>query len=527
MKKIADLSFGFRDAENYKKRENKAFFNDVFLRTHSLEELCGQSIYFLVGEKGTGKTAYAIYLTNNDYKNNFATLRYIRETEYQKFLELKKTKNLNLSDYTNIWKVIIYLLMARQIKEKEKSSPIFGKLFKFRNLEKATDEYYQNAFSPEIIYAIQFAEEAKFAAELISKYAKAGGEDKVSVSFTESRYQVNLLYIQNKFEDALSCLKLEHNQILFIDGIDIRPSFIAYEDYLECVKGLANAVWSINNDFFANIKDSRGRMRVALLVRPDILTSLGLQNLNSKVKDNSVVLNWITTYPDYRNSAIFSMTDRLLNVQQNETLEHGAAWDYYFPYNSSNVKSQHRHPTAFITFLRYSLYRPRDILTILSIQKENFIEQKHKLSYKFREDDFENPPFTRKYSDYLLGEVKDHLSFYYTIEDYEVFLKFFQFLKGKSRFTYDQYIEAFSAFSKFLVRSSVQTPNFCSSADDFLQFLYDLNIVCSVRDTDEGPFFGYCYRDRCPSNIAPKVLMGVRYDVHYGLMKALNLGKKY
>lgn len=527
MRKINDLSFGFRDAENYKKRENRAFFNDVFLRTHSLGELCRQSTYFLVGEKGTGKTAYAIYLANNHYKNNFATLRYIRETEYHKFLELKKSKNLNLSDYTNIWKVIIYLLIAQQIREKEKSSPIFGKLFKFRNLEKAIDEYYQSAFSPEIIYAIQFAEEAKLSAELISKYAKVGGEDKVSVMFTESRYQVNLLYIQKNFEDALSSLKLEHNQLLFIDGIDIRPSFIAYEDYLECVKGLANAVWSINNDFFANIKDSKGRMRVVLLVRPDILDSLGLQNLNSKVRDNSAVLNWITTYPDYRNSAIFSMTDRLLNVQQNETLEHGKAWDYYFPYYSSTVKSPHRNPTAFIVFLRYSLYRPRDILTMLSIQKENFIEQRRKPNDKFHEEDFKNPAFTRKYSDYLLGEVKDHLSFYYTTEDYGVFLKFFQFLKGRSRFSYDRYIAAFSAFSEFLSNSSVQPPGFCNSADEFLQFLYDLNIVCSIRDTNAGPFFGYCYRDRSPSNIAPKVLTGVRYDVHYGLMKALNLGKKY
>jgi hypothetical protein len=440
---------------------------------------------------------------------------------------LKKSKQLNLSDYTNIWKVIIYLLISQQIREKEKSSPIFGKLFKFRNIERAIDDYYQSAFSPEIIYAIQFAEEAKIAAELISKHVKAGGEEKASVVFTESRYQVNLLYIQKNFEEALSAIKLESNQILFIDGIDIRPSFIEYNEYLECVKGLANAVWSINNDFFSNIKDSVGRMRVVLLVRPDILASLGLQNLNSKVKDNSVVLNWITTYPEYRDSALFLMTDRLINVQQSEDLETGKAWDYYFPYFASNVRSTHAKPTAFITFLRYSLYRPRDILTMLSIQKENFIEQKRKSGSKFSEDDFIDPAFSRKYSDYLLGEVKDHLAFYYTSNDYETFLKFFQFLKGNSRFSYDEYIDVYDEFSSFISKSAFEKPIFCSSADEFLQFLYDLNIICSIRDTDDGPFFGYCYRDRCSSNIAPKILTGVRYDVHYGLMKALNLGKKY
>lgn len=527
MEKISNLSFGFRDAESYKNKENKEFFNEVFLRTNALDELCNQNRYFLVGEKGTGKTAYAIFLTNNHYKNIFSSIRYIRETEYHKFVEMKRTKQLNLSDYTNIWKVIIYLLMAQQIREKEKSTPILGKLFKFRNLEKAIDDYYHHAFSPEIINAIQFAEEAKDAAEIISKYVKLGVEDNATVVFSESRYQVNLLYIQKNLEDALSELKLDSNQILFIDGIDIRPSFIDYNEYLECVKGLANAVWSINSDFFSSIKDSKGRMRVVLLVRPDILDSLGLQNLNSKIKDNSVVLNWITTYPDYRNSPIFLMADKLINVQQSEKLEEGQAWEYYFPYFASNVKSTHSKPTSFITFLRYSLYRPRDILVMLSIQKENFIEQKRNEDERFIENDFEIPAFTRKYSDYLLGEVKDHLAFYYRSEDYETFLKFFQFLRGKSRFSYDQYVEAFNEFSKFLLKSSKEIPSFCNSADEFLQFLYDLNILCSVRDTDEGPFFSYCYRDRCPSNIAPKVLTGVRYDVHYGLMKALNLGKKY
>ena len=84
MKTVSELSFGFRDAESYKNKENKEFFNEVFLRTHALDELCDQNRYFLVGEKGTGKTAYAVYLTNNHYKNNFSSIRYIRETRVSK-----------------------------------------------------------------------------------------------------------------------------------------------------------------------------------------------------------------------------------------------------------------------------------------------------------------------------------------------------------------------------------------------------------------------------------------------------------
>jgi len=216
---IPELNFGFSDAENYRRRENKALFNSIFLRDDSLERLLGNNIFFLIGEKGTGKTAYAIYLSNNNYKNNFANIRYIRETEYQKFVSLKHDKHLALSDYANIWKVIIYLLIAQQIRQREKG--IIARFVNFSNLQKAIDKYYANAFSPEISYAINLVEDSKRAAELIAQFARVSGEQSSQISFVETHFQINLLFIQKKFEEALRSLKLSNNHILFIDGIDI------------------------------------------------------------------------------------------------------------------------------------------------------------------------------------------------------------------------------------------------------------------------------------------------------------------
>ena len=48
-----------------------------------------------------------------------------------------------------------------------------------------------------------------------------------------------------------------------------------------------------------------------------------------------------------------------------------------------------------------------------------------------------------------------------------------------------------------------------------------------VIDTEDKPYFGWCYRERTPSNISPKVKTGVRYDSHYAVMKALDLGTKF
>src|SRR5204863_7985207 len=83
MKKVTELNFGFNDAENYRRRENKELFNQIFIRTNALDKLCSNESFFLIGEKRTGKTAYSVYLANNNYRDTRARINYIRETEYQ------------------------------------------------------------------------------------------------------------------------------------------------------------------------------------------------------------------------------------------------------------------------------------------------------------------------------------------------------------------------------------------------------------------------------------------------------------
>lgn len=405
----------------------------------------------------------------------------------------------------------------------------YPKAIKFRNINSAVEEYYARAFSPEIINAIKFVEKSKIAAELMSKYAKASGEESEEIAFSESFFQINLMYIQRKFEEAFSSLKLQKNHLLFIDGIDIRPSRIDYDDYLECVKGLANAVWAINNDVFPKIKDSKGRLKVVLLVRPDIFDSIGLQNRNNKIRDNSVLLNWNTTYKNYENSKLFEMAGKLIGAQQNPQIEYDRAWNNYFPYTIENkaAKKSGESDPSFIGFLRYSLYRPRDIVTMLSILRENFVEQKQDPNRVFSEADFFNAEFVRKYSEYLLGEIKDQLSFYYTESDYQLFLKFFEYLNGKSKFLYEEYLNAYQAFVVYLDSNSIRRPKFSEAPDVFLQFLYELNVIFYIEKVAGGNFIRLCLRERNPTNISPKVKTHQTYQIHYGLIEELNVGKKY
>lgn len=82
-------------------------------------------------------------------------------------------------------------------------------------------------------------------------------------------------------------------------------------------------------------------------------------------------------------------------------------------------------------------------------------------------------------------------------------------------------------FQKSSFFKDVETPRFMKSAGAFLQFLYDLNIICYMdRNKNGNPYFRWCFRERSYANISPKVKEGVEYQIFYGLHKALNVGQE-
>lgn len=525
VKPILSLFWGFNDAENYKQRKNRELFNSIFVKNDYLDDLICSDKFFLIGEKGTGKTAYAVFLEINNYQNTRACLKFIRETDYSKFLSMKQEKHLQLSDYSSIWQVILLLLIANEIREEDLETSFFSKRGRLDSLKNAVNEYYVHAFTPEIVNTFSLVENSKIAAELFNKFLKASGEESRTQSFSESNFQVNLLYLERQFKEALAEIKLKQNRILFIDGIDIRPGSIPYSEYLDCIKGLANAIWTLNSSFFSQINDSKGRMRVVLLLRPDIFSSLSLQNSTNKLLDNSVFLDWRTTYPEYRTSKLFEVTDNMLRVQQEVKLDAGKAWDYYFPWESTSKKLNGDFDDSFVDFLRYSYSRPRDIVTIMNILHKTF-KAKNRTDGHFKRSDFFNNEFLNAYSQYLMGSVKDQLSFYYTDEEYETFLAFFNFLNGQPRFSFQEYRSAYQKFAEYVLEKRNSIPEFVETDEKFLQFLYDTNVISYVEQAEFQNFVRWCYRERSLSNINPKVKMGLNYQVHRGLWKELNLGNQ-
>jgi hypothetical protein len=527
MLKVDELELGSNDAEDYKRNNYKDFFNTVFLKNSYLEKLLNHNTFFLIGDKGTGKTAYAVFLSNNEYKETRSTIKYIRETEYQKFVMLKREKQLFLSDYPTIWRVIILVLLASNVK-KDNISNVFSKNEKLEKIKNAIDCYFHDAFTPELYQAIQIVENSKEIAGLIFKAINYQNQESSQITYNETNIQNNLQYIEKNLISSIMSLKLTLNQFLFIDGIDIRPGGIEYKEYLMCVKGLTEAVWSLNNDVFSVSNGSKGKFKAVLLLRPDIFQSIGLQNSTNKFLNNSVYLDWRTTYANYLESDLFEIGKKLLVYKQNLDEVKALAttiWDYYFCWTIPSTNDKREFDTPFIQFLRISYSRPRDIITIVQLM-QRIQEQKQPKQDTFIEEIFTSSDFKNSYSQYLMGGIKDQLAFYYSDEDYQLLLHFLSLFKGNSRFTYDFYAEKYNYFTEYVLNNAKDLPEFIDTKDMFLQFLYDSNIICYVDENRSESLYRYCYRERNIANLTPKIETGTgkSYLFHYGLIKALNLG---
>lgn len=532
MKAFAEIDLGYGDAANYKNnRKYKELFSKVFVKDEKLDRLMREDTYYLIGDKGTGKTAYSVFLENSEYQNTQSKVINLEATDYKIFLNLRKLGFLQLSDFSRIWKIILLLMTAESIQKENISS--FGpkRSALFEELKSRIDAYYENAYIPEIAGTIKyiFDEACSMQAGLSFSTIGLGSNlqstlsDKLVTECTIQKFQNNLVDMERQFCAAFSRLKINKNKFIFIDSIDIKLDEFSEPEYQACIQGLANAIWSVNTDVFRAMPDSGGFLKVVLSIRTDMFSKLNLHNQANKIRDNSVLLDWRTTYQSYTTSPLYQLCNNLLTY--NNPIEGGqTAWDYYFPWftDSTNIEKRD-NDSSFINCLRLSLSRPRDMISIMkAIQRQNKKANSGTIStiQDFKNDDTEN-----EISNYYIDEAKDWCLHKFSDQEFITLIFFFQFLDGKSRFDYKEYKCAFEAYQKQVGNREMGIFEELFDADAFLQLLYDLNMICYYDKDNRGrDLFRFCYREREVYNLSPKVKTDSIYGVHYALLKALNLG---
>lgn len=518
-KSLSGLLEPFNDAVNYKTRQEKEFFSRIFLRTEELESCMSPSVYYMIGEKGSGKTAYAVYLENNSINDFRCRLTTMTETQYKRFIALKQEGKLGYSDYANIWRPMLLNMVAQTIVLKSKGffESVTGK---FDPLEAEIERFNKDALNPEVEVAFEMVNESSMGVK--AGYDKIIEADARVGSKATERSEVikhHLLEKETRLKQAIGDLRLSRDHILFVDGVDYRPEGVPYNDYLSCVKGLGEAVWQLNAEYLANIRDSKGRIKIVLLVRPDIFHKLNLYNANSRLRDNAVLLEWSTTESALRTSLLYEATGKYFSSQQNKAVNAVDAANHYLRADEDD--------SIFKRLLRTTFQKPRDILTFVRIAKRVSIRRLNRgANDRFEPDIVRHSDYTKEFADYLLGEVRDYADFYMGQDDFALYIKFFQYLNGRGEFTFQEFTAAYRRFKQWIAGEKVRATEYLRDPEALLQFFFDVNVIGYREDVgdEREKFVHFSFRERTLTNIAPKVKISATLVINSGVAKALDIG---
>lgn len=520
-KKFGEIFLKCHDASVFQEKNNFEILSKIYYDDRNSSQILNQDQYFIIGEKGTGKTIIAQYLSNIRNDKNCTTIDF-STIDFETFRKLSDDGLLKYIQADQLWQVLLMVLAAEIVVKSE--SGILSSA-KFRAFHNVIQEFYQDRFTPEFPVVVQIMGKFEAVAEIANKHiGKLGQKGEASESITIQEGNSPLNNIRAKFEDAFLSARTSQDHIIFVDKIDIKPEDIKFDRFIKGLRSFARAVLHLNEKVFANMK-GRNRIKFVLLLRPDIFDKLNLQNQSARASDNSVILNWDTTYEHHRQSEIFRLTDRFLGRQSGRDFSPGAAWDHYVNADvlHESIRGSGDHVNrSFREFLRLSWFRPRDIIRSLHI-----CQAQASCRDVVTRDGFERS--FKQFSDYLYGEVKDFSRFYFSDDTFDLIERFFSEIQRLDIITYEAFEKAHNIFiSKISRRSDSESidPKILD-LDQFLQILYSSNIICWRAENDFGSVDDYwAFRERSPAQLEPKVGLYQQYAVHYGLRRALRLNSK-
>lgn len=525
-KSVRELFFGYIDAKNYQDSADVLFFKNAFQVDEKIDELIKPRTFFLIGEKGTGKTAYATYISTfkSDYNCDIVS---VEPTDYLDLVRIFKSDDFTVSDYSEVWQIALLILIFKNftdsfLEEGDLSPSARATIKTIRTASLGSERLrFSDVFN--------ILRDLDRFCEMIS--TAAVNKSKNDYDFAAAEVRLKLNFIRQAFLNILKELPAGSQYTIFIDGIDVRPDNVEYETFRSCTSGLVNGLWIVNAEYLDSLKERR--FKAILLIRPDILDAAGLHNVNLKVHDNSVLLDWRCNYKFFDSSTLFKATNRLLSCQQNPDIKQGPgdAWHHYFQfkiYNRTATGENKYTDDPFINFLRHSFYKPRDVVQYLQIMRSRWVQIGYGDYTEFSHHVFGDKIIQKNYSDYLLGEIKNALRFYYRSDDFELLLKFFSLLengvdKMHGSFSYESFLKSFSEFEKWVAQNPQDVPVLFENADALLQFLYELNVICFRMEKPGAkyPETKWCFRERSFTNIRPKVNSNCDYEFHTGVARAI------
>lgn len=142
MKPLSELFLECHDAKVFADKSKHELLSRVYFKDPRSQRVLESNKYFIIGEKGTVKTIILQYLSNIKTEINASIIDF-SQIEFSTFRNMIEAGYLKVTPMDQIWKLLLLVIAAEIVYEKEKT--IFG-YPKFKSMKILIDKFYENRF---------------------------------------------------------------------------------------------------------------------------------------------------------------------------------------------------------------------------------------------------------------------------------------------------------------------------------------------------------------------------------------------
>lgn len=453
-----------------------------FFHTDVVGQIESGAYSYIIGRKGTGKTAISEHLHRQKDPKKFCQKLTFKSFPFQNLYELPDSKFNPPNQYITLWKYVIYTTVAKLFIGNENINPAVR----------------------EMLAKIYSHDSPQSLAQNISQWTSVNFEFKVLGTGLGAGIVRQELRDKATWHDRVEVLQqllLQHiddsSYLIVFDELDEDYRAVADEaatrQYAELLTGLFKAVQDIRSIF----SDPTKRLLPVVFLRDDIYNTIQDPD-KTKWADLSFELDWnevaIKSLLEFRLSRANEPTGaaKPFNEAWHLAVEHGKV---FFGHNGRNSK----HGFDYIT--RSTLLRPRDYIRFLSLSaKEALLDNRNLISPKIL------LKVDKAFSNYLRSELEDE------IQGALPQIKKILDLISHNRKPYFPISDFISAYNSAVARKELDAWN----PEAVAKILFHFSVIGNMGRDGRGFVFRYQNRE-ARLNLSESIC------VHRGLFKAFQI----
>lgn len=431
--------------------------NDYFIDVDFKKSILSEAKYFVIGRKGTGKSALYNWIEKNQVLNEvMVSNKSFNDFPFEKLLQLSDETFAKPNQYQSIWKNIILTEYALLLC-KDQSNPIDDALIELKN-------YIEFVFGNNLIDLHKVVTRKSEKSECgisIKGVSSQFGECREMEYYDQCK---NLSVVNERLHQVLLDYLLRHETKTYIvqfDQLDDNyTQYVDNESYIQCIISLFKTVYQLNQTY----KSKGINIKTIAYLRSDIYSKFYRLDPESARWDQYILkLNWsIINKNDWFNSNLLKLINARIK-NSIPTLETQSPFHTIFNKHKLHVRiGAIPDGDIFKYIIHRTFQRPRDLIQFcIKIQEEC------KSSNVLAHESIKNAE--KEYSLWLLGEVENEIA--PLIKDTETLYELLRLL-GRGVYSVSLFKEKYNKY-----QDSFDGIDF----EEMLRLLYKFGIISNVK----------------------------------------------